>query len=85
MPKPADDAPVQVVVHTKPNKVWVFCDGQIHSARWRTTDGGDGLRDVVGNSGLLNAAMLAWDGQEAFVSTFAGLEKRSQGWGAWNE
>ena len=83
--KPAPETPVQIVVHTKPNKVWVFCDGQIHFANWRTSDNGDSLRNVVGNSGLLNAAMLAWDGPEAFTTTFQMLEEQSQGWGAWNE
>jgi len=85
MPRPADNSIVNVVIHTKPNKIWVFCDGQIHSARWRTSDNGDCLRNVVGNAGLLNAAMLMWDGKEAFSTTFLELEAWSQGWGAWSD
>ena len=83
---------VYVVIHTKPNKVWVFCDGKVHKARWV----GETLRDVQGNHGILRAAMLAWgrtddltrpakNGGEEFVLTFEELEARSDGWGAWSE
>jgi hypothetical protein len=85
MPKPDENAQVQVVVHTSPNKVWVFCEDRIHSARWRTSETGDNLREVNGNAGLIHAAMLAWEGQEAFTGTFGWLEERSQGYGAWAE
>lgn len=85
MPKPADSDKVNVVVHERPNKVWVEVNGEWHSARWRTADNGDGLRDVKGNVGLVNAALLAWDGQEAYTTTFGELVKRSGGWGAWTE
>ncbi len=57
-PNPTDI--VHVIVHERPNKVWVIANDTIHSANWRTSDNGDGLRKVTGNTGLLNAAMLAW-------------------------
>lgn len=85
MPKPTDDTIIQIVVHEKPNKIWAFCNGKTHSARWRTSENGDNLRDVVGNADLLHAALLAWDGREAFSTTFDALETYSQGYGAWDE
>lgn len=84
MPKPSDTSKVHVIVTEKPQRVWVVCEDQIHTARWRTSDTGDNLRNVSGNAGLIHAAMLAWSGQETFSLTFAELEERSQGYGAWD-
>ena len=81
--KPAGTDKVHVIVTEKPNKVWVVVNDTIHSARWRTAD--ISFSNVVGNVGLLNAVMLAWLGEESFSLTFAELEERSQGWGAWSE
>ncbi len=91
MPKPFDTDQVYVVVHTKPNKVWVFCNGEAHKARWV----GDKLKDITGNFWILNAALLAWgrtddlqkpspNGGEEFVLTYGELVLRSDGWGAWS-
>lgn len=93
-PNPTDL--VYVVVHERPNKVWAACNGEIHTASWRTADNGDSLRDVKGNRGLINAAVLAWgrtdnlerpvpNGSGEFVLTFKELEDRSDGWGAWRD
>lgn len=84
MQKPADTDRVHVVVHERPNKVWVVVNDTFHTARWRTSDNGDALRDVKGNPGLLNAALLAWQGRETFSLTFGELERAAQGWGAWS-
>jgi hypothetical protein len=86
MPKPSDTTLVHAIVHEGPNKIWVVCDGTIHSARWRSHDTMSGaLRNVVGNEGLLHAALLMWDGRETFSTTFEKLEEHSQGYGAWSE
>ncbi len=84
-PKPDSADKVFVIVHERPNKVWVICNDVIHRARWRTTESGDGLLDVDGNRGLLRAAMLAWGGQNETAWSFVELERFSQGWGAWDD
>ena len=85
MKKPAPTDLVYIVVTESPNRVWAAVNGHFHSARFRTTQTEGQLRDVQGNGDLLNAALLAWEGQDCFVLSFSELEARSQGWGAWAE
>ena len=84
MPKPADSDVAYVIVTERPNKVYVACNGEIHTANWRTQEG-RGLRNVKGNEGILAAAMLKWAGEDTSVTTFGELEAWSQGYGAWDE
>jgi hypothetical protein len=83
MLKPNADTVLTVVVSERPNWVTVTYDDQTHSGRWRTAGENGKFSQVTGNKGLLNAAMLAWCGEQSFQLSFEELEARSQGWGGW--
>ncbi len=85
-PNPTDI--VNVIVIERPNKIYAIVNNYCHEARWKTVNPGEvGVVNVAhgSNSGLLNAAMYAWEGLSPFRLTFEQLIHRSSGCGAWND
>lgn len=56
----------------------VQSEGGIHTAKWGPNES---LTDVIGNSGLIRAALIAWDGTNHFELTHSELIERGGGWG----
>ena len=68
---------IKILITQDPNTIQVEYQGQTHTATWNDEEE---LFDVVGNSGILRASLLAWTGQEgSWEISSHELEATSQG------
>jgi hypothetical protein len=74
---------VNVVVTTRPQRVYAIVNETMHTGRWKTVQPGEMgvIADEGSNQFLLNAAMMTWNGESHFTTTAQELNDNSGGWG----